>query len=113
MVAGTQVRAPGLMDQAQRAVVHANADFVAAAGLGLLLDVVARTHRADGRQGAGLGTAVYLPGRLDHATVGAGPPHSLMRRDRRWKIVLYVRALQRSQTALTKDVPADKRQSIR
>lgn len=31
----------------------------------------------------------------------------------RWKIVFYLRALQRSQTALTNDVPADKRQSIR
>lgn len=31
----------------------------------------------------------------------------------RWKIVLYVRALQRSQNATTDDVPADKRQSIR
>jgi mono/diheme cytochrome c family protein len=31
----------------------------------------------------------------------------------RWKIVLYVRALQRSQNATPDDVPADKRQSIR
>ena len=31
----------------------------------------------------------------------------------RWNIVLYVRALQRSQNATPDDVPADKRQSIR
>jgi mono/diheme cytochrome c family protein len=31
----------------------------------------------------------------------------------RWNIVLYLRALQRSQNATTDDVPADKRQSIR